>query len=55
MKIRKLLVIDDKGNEHTWTGEGFVHPIRSESYNHQELSMSVTAHIVLPSKGRVSA
>lgn len=55
MKIQRLTVTDEHGVQHVWEGEGFVHPIRSESYNSQPYSMSVTAHIALPSQGRVSA
>jgi len=55
MKIIKLIVEDENGVTHVYEGEGFVHPIRSQSFKADNYAMSVTAHLVLPSPGKITA
>ena len=55
MKIVAITVTDEHGVEHKWEGvEGHVH-IRSNSYKKDDYVKTVTAHLVLPSEGKISA
>jgi hypothetical protein len=55
VKIVALTVTDEHGVEHHWEGvEGHVH-VRSNSYKKDNYVQTVSAHLVLPTEGKIGA
>lgn len=45
MKIKKLIVVDEDGNHHSWEGEGHVTGPRSSNYHPGPIEVGVSALI----------
>lgn len=50
VRISKIVVTDENGNETTFEGEGFLTEPRSQNHKNQQYRQTVLAHITLSAK-----